>query len=181
MERWVEDIRMAIDLAEQSSSPDNDLLSTSLSDNSKSVQKLRTMTKVEEKTCFYCFSETAIRVRSAQLSILLVWCPFPYFFIDLEDFNHQCYSNLLTTLCSFHHQSTAGLSETLWEQECWIIKIPPGELFLGIFPHGTFHKQQRLFARISQLSFIWHGDVSWDLLPLLCCSFSAGNGSSLYL
>uniref|UniRef100_A0AAQ6A7N4 FERM, ARHGEF and pleckstrin domain-containing protein 1 n=1 Tax=Amphiprion ocellaris TaxID=80972 RepID=A0AAQ6A7N4_AMPOC len=33
MERWVEDIRMAIDLAEQSSSPNNDLLSTSLSDN----------------------------------------------------------------------------------------------------------------------------------------------------
>uniref|UniRef100_A0A8C4ESE0 FERM, ARHGEF and pleckstrin domain-containing protein 1 n=1 Tax=Dicentrarchus labrax TaxID=13489 RepID=A0A8C4ESE0_DICLA len=36
MERWVEDIRMAIDLAEQSSSPSTDLLSTSLSDNSKS-------------------------------------------------------------------------------------------------------------------------------------------------
>uniref|UniRef100_A0A671XVZ5 FERM, ARHGEF and pleckstrin domain-containing protein 1 n=1 Tax=Sparus aurata TaxID=8175 RepID=A0A671XVZ5_SPAAU len=36
MERWVEDIRMAIDLAEQSSSPNADLLSTSLSDNSKS-------------------------------------------------------------------------------------------------------------------------------------------------
>uniref|UniRef100_A0A3P8R1L1 FERM, ARHGEF and pleckstrin domain-containing protein 1 n=1 Tax=Astatotilapia calliptera TaxID=8154 RepID=A0A3P8R1L1_ASTCA len=36
MERWVEDIRMAIDLAEQSSSLNNDLLSTSLSDNSKS-------------------------------------------------------------------------------------------------------------------------------------------------
>ncbi|XP_030265967.1 FERM, ARHGEF and pleckstrin domain-containing protein 1-like isoform X2 [Sparus aurata] len=33
MERWVEDIRMAIDLAEQSSSPNADLLSTSLSDN----------------------------------------------------------------------------------------------------------------------------------------------------
>ncbi|XP_042077383.1 FERM, ARHGEF and pleckstrin domain-containing protein 1 isoform X5 [Haplochromis burtoni] len=33
MERWVEDIRMAIDLAEQSSSLNNDLLSTSLSDN----------------------------------------------------------------------------------------------------------------------------------------------------
>ncbi|XP_059184300.1 FERM, ARHGEF and pleckstrin domain-containing protein 1-like isoform X3 [Centropristis striata] len=33
MERWVEDIRMAIDLAEQSSSPTSDLLSTSLSDN----------------------------------------------------------------------------------------------------------------------------------------------------
>uniref|UniRef100_A0A3P8T9N4 FERM, ARHGEF and pleckstrin domain-containing protein 1 n=1 Tax=Amphiprion percula TaxID=161767 RepID=A0A3P8T9N4_AMPPE len=33
MERWVEDIRMAIDLAEQSISPNNDLLSTSLSDN----------------------------------------------------------------------------------------------------------------------------------------------------
>ncbi|KAM7375252.1 hypothetical protein PAMA_014376 [Pampus argenteus] len=33
MERWVEDIRMAIDLAEQSSSPHTDLLSTSLSDN----------------------------------------------------------------------------------------------------------------------------------------------------
>ncbi|KAM3585079.1 uncharacterized protein V6R79_006737 [Siganus canaliculatus] len=33
MERWVEDIRMAIDLAEQSTGPDNDLLSTSLSDN----------------------------------------------------------------------------------------------------------------------------------------------------
>ncbi|XP_061572130.1 FERM, ARHGEF and pleckstrin domain-containing protein 1-like [Cololabis saira] len=33
MERWVEDIRMAIDLAEQSSSPSADLLSTSPSDN----------------------------------------------------------------------------------------------------------------------------------------------------
>uniref|UniRef100_A0A669EDA3 FERM, ARHGEF and pleckstrin domain-containing protein 1 n=1 Tax=Oreochromis niloticus TaxID=8128 RepID=A0A669EDA3_ORENI len=33
MERWVEDIRMAIDLAEQSSGLNNDLLSTSLSDN----------------------------------------------------------------------------------------------------------------------------------------------------
>ncbi|XP_039649270.1 FERM, ARHGEF and pleckstrin domain-containing protein 1-like isoform X4 [Perca fluviatilis] len=33
MERWVEDIRMAIDLAEQTSSPNTDLLSTSLSDN----------------------------------------------------------------------------------------------------------------------------------------------------
>uniref|UniRef100_A0A8C4EJC2 FERM, ARHGEF and pleckstrin domain-containing protein 1 n=1 Tax=Dicentrarchus labrax TaxID=13489 RepID=A0A8C4EJC2_DICLA len=35
MERWVEDIRMAIDLAEQSSSPSTDLLSTSLSDNTE--------------------------------------------------------------------------------------------------------------------------------------------------
>lgn len=35
MERWVEDIRMAIDLAEQSSSPHTDLLSTSPTDNSK--------------------------------------------------------------------------------------------------------------------------------------------------
>lgn len=34
MERWVEDIRMAIDLAEQSSSLGADLLSTSLSNNS---------------------------------------------------------------------------------------------------------------------------------------------------
>ncbi|KAM9835759.1 FERM, ARHGEF and pleckstrin domain-containing protein 1-like isoform 2-T2 [Aulostomus maculatus] len=33
MERWVEDIRMAIDLAEQSSSPHTDLLSTSLPDS----------------------------------------------------------------------------------------------------------------------------------------------------
>ncbi|KAK5891094.1 hypothetical protein CgunFtcFv8_018385 [Champsocephalus gunnari] len=33
MERWVEDIRMAIDLAEQSSSPTSDLLSTSPTDN----------------------------------------------------------------------------------------------------------------------------------------------------
>ncbi|KAF7669204.1 hypothetical protein LDENG_00233340 [Lucifuga dentata] len=33
MEKWVEDIRMAIDLAEQSSSPHTDLLSISLSDN----------------------------------------------------------------------------------------------------------------------------------------------------
>lgn len=37
MERWIEDIRMAIDLAEQSSSPHTDLLSTSPSDNSESV------------------------------------------------------------------------------------------------------------------------------------------------
>uniref|UniRef100_A0A4W6DKB9 FERM, ARHGEF and pleckstrin domain-containing protein 1 n=1 Tax=Lates calcarifer TaxID=8187 RepID=A0A4W6DKB9_LATCA len=36
MERWVEDIRMAIDLAEQSSGLNTDLLSTGLSDNSKS-------------------------------------------------------------------------------------------------------------------------------------------------
>uniref|UniRef100_A0A667XSY9 FERM, ARHGEF and pleckstrin domain-containing protein 1 n=1 Tax=Myripristis murdjan TaxID=586833 RepID=A0A667XSY9_9TELE len=39
MERWVEDIRMAIDLAEQSSSPHADLLSTSLTDSSKSEQE----------------------------------------------------------------------------------------------------------------------------------------------
>lgn len=37
MERWVEDIRMAIDLAEQSSGPHTDLLATSLSDHSKSA------------------------------------------------------------------------------------------------------------------------------------------------
>ncbi|KAM4602229.1 FERM, ARHGEF and pleckstrin domain-containing protein 1-like isoform 2-T2 [Polymixia lowei] len=41
MERWVEDIRMAIDLAEQSSSPDDDLLSTSLSDNTRSLDLSR--------------------------------------------------------------------------------------------------------------------------------------------
>lgn len=35
MERWVEDIRMAIDLAEQSNSPQADLLTASLSENSK--------------------------------------------------------------------------------------------------------------------------------------------------
>lgn len=35
MERWVEDIRMAIDLAEQSSSPNVELLSTSPPDTSK--------------------------------------------------------------------------------------------------------------------------------------------------
>lgn len=35
MERWLEDIRMAIDLAEQSISPNTDLLSASLPDNSK--------------------------------------------------------------------------------------------------------------------------------------------------
>ncbi|KAF3857095.1 hypothetical protein F7725_008954 [Dissostichus mawsoni] len=39
MERWVEDIRMAIDLAEQSSSPTSDLLSTSPTDNSESDYK----------------------------------------------------------------------------------------------------------------------------------------------
>uniref|UniRef100_A0A7N9AQV2 FERM, ARHGEF and pleckstrin domain-containing protein 1 n=1 Tax=Mastacembelus armatus TaxID=205130 RepID=A0A7N9AQV2_9TELE len=39
MERWVEDIRLAIDLAEQSSSPDTDLLSSSLSENSKSLSE----------------------------------------------------------------------------------------------------------------------------------------------
>uniref|UniRef100_A0A673C2D6 FERM, ARHGEF and pleckstrin domain-containing protein 1 n=1 Tax=Sphaeramia orbicularis TaxID=375764 RepID=A0A673C2D6_9TELE len=38
MERWVEDIRMAIDLAEQSSSPHTDLLSTSPIDNSKTQE-----------------------------------------------------------------------------------------------------------------------------------------------
>ncbi|XP_045914553.1 FERM, ARHGEF and pleckstrin domain-containing protein 1-like [Micropterus dolomieu] len=38
MERWVEDIRMAIDLAEQSSSTNTDLLSTSLSDNKLSEE-----------------------------------------------------------------------------------------------------------------------------------------------
>lgn len=35
MEQWVEDIRMAIDLAEQSSVPDAGLLSTSPADNSE--------------------------------------------------------------------------------------------------------------------------------------------------
>ncbi|MEQ2180778.1 hypothetical protein GOODEAATRI_004892, partial [Goodea atripinnis] len=35
MERWVEDIRMAIDLAEQNSNPNTDLLSTSPPENSK--------------------------------------------------------------------------------------------------------------------------------------------------
>lgn len=40
MERWVEDIRMAIDLAEQSSGPHADLLATSLSDHSKSAALL---------------------------------------------------------------------------------------------------------------------------------------------
>uniref|UniRef100_A0A7N6ATV9 FERM, ARHGEF and pleckstrin domain-containing protein 1 n=1 Tax=Anabas testudineus TaxID=64144 RepID=A0A7N6ATV9_ANATE len=44
MERWVEDIRMAIDLAEQSSSPNTDLLSTSPSDNSESQES-------EEELC----------------------------------------------------------------------------------------------------------------------------------
>lgn len=36
MERWLEDIRMAIDLAEQSISPNTDLFSASLPDDSKS-------------------------------------------------------------------------------------------------------------------------------------------------
>lgn len=35
MERWLEDIRMAIDLAEQSISPNTDLFSAGLPDNSK--------------------------------------------------------------------------------------------------------------------------------------------------
>lgn len=37
MERWLEDIRMAIDLAEQGSGPLTDLLSPGLADNSKST------------------------------------------------------------------------------------------------------------------------------------------------
>lgn len=36
MERWLEDIRMAIDLAEQSISPNTDLFSVGLPDNSES-------------------------------------------------------------------------------------------------------------------------------------------------
>ena len=40
MERWVEDIRMAIDLAEQSSSPNTDLLFSGLPDNSKFCPRL---------------------------------------------------------------------------------------------------------------------------------------------
>uniref|UniRef100_A0A7N8XKT9 FERM, ARHGEF and pleckstrin domain-containing protein 1 n=1 Tax=Mastacembelus armatus TaxID=205130 RepID=A0A7N8XKT9_9TELE len=50
MERWVEDIRLAIDLAEQSSSPDTDLLSSSLSENSKSYQ-YRTLQEMEDELC----------------------------------------------------------------------------------------------------------------------------------
>uniref|UniRef100_A0A665T984 FERM, ARHGEF and pleckstrin domain-containing protein 1 n=1 Tax=Echeneis naucrates TaxID=173247 RepID=A0A665T984_ECHNA len=46
MERWVEDIRMAIDLAEQSSSPSTDLLSTSLPDNSNGAEQ-----ESEEELC----------------------------------------------------------------------------------------------------------------------------------
>uniref|UniRef100_A0A4W6DJ86 FERM, ARHGEF and pleckstrin domain-containing protein 1 n=1 Tax=Lates calcarifer TaxID=8187 RepID=A0A4W6DJ86_LATCA len=46
MERWVEDIRMAIDLAEQSSGLNTDLLSTGLSDNSKSTEQ-----ESEEELC----------------------------------------------------------------------------------------------------------------------------------
>ncbi|KAM8873117.1 FERM, ARHGEF and pleckstrin domain-containing protein 1-like [Synchiropus picturatus] len=38
MEKWLEDIRMAVDLAEQSSSPPTDLLSPALTDNSKSSE-----------------------------------------------------------------------------------------------------------------------------------------------
>ncbi|XP_028256060.1 FERM, ARHGEF and pleckstrin domain-containing protein 1-like isoform X2 [Parambassis ranga] len=50
MERWVEDIRMAIDLAEQSSSPGADLLSTSLSDN-KLSEDGGTEQESEEELC----------------------------------------------------------------------------------------------------------------------------------
>ncbi|KAG7239325.1 hypothetical protein INR49_029290 [Caranx melampygus] len=50
MERWVEDIRMAIDLAEQSSSPDTDLLSTSLSDN-KLLEDSGAEQESEEELC----------------------------------------------------------------------------------------------------------------------------------
>ncbi|XP_035533431.1 FERM, ARHGEF and pleckstrin domain-containing protein 1-like isoform X3 [Morone saxatilis] len=50
MERWVEDIRMAIDLAEQSSSPNTDLLSTSISDN-KLSEDGGTELESEEELC----------------------------------------------------------------------------------------------------------------------------------
>uniref|UniRef100_A0A7N9ANG3 FERM, ARHGEF and pleckstrin domain-containing protein 1 n=1 Tax=Mastacembelus armatus TaxID=205130 RepID=A0A7N9ANG3_9TELE len=49
MERWVEDIRLAIDLAEQSSSPDTDLLSSSLSENSKSA--IYSEQEMEDELC----------------------------------------------------------------------------------------------------------------------------------
>ncbi|XP_069377539.1 FERM, ARHGEF and pleckstrin domain-containing protein 1 isoform X2 [Paralichthys olivaceus] len=48
MERWVEDIRMAIDLAEQSSSPSDDLLSTSLTDNKLSEDGVAEQESEEE-------------------------------------------------------------------------------------------------------------------------------------
>lgn len=41
MERWLEDIRMAIDLAEQSISPNTDLLSDGLPGNSKPIYYVR--------------------------------------------------------------------------------------------------------------------------------------------
>uniref|UniRef100_A0A665T8Y4 FERM, ARHGEF and pleckstrin domain-containing protein 1 n=1 Tax=Echeneis naucrates TaxID=173247 RepID=A0A665T8Y4_ECHNA len=50
MERWVEDIRMAIDLAEQSSSPSTDLLSTSLPDN-KLLEDSGAEQESEEELC----------------------------------------------------------------------------------------------------------------------------------
>uniref|UniRef100_A0A3Q1K3M6 FERM, ARHGEF and pleckstrin domain-containing protein 1 n=1 Tax=Anabas testudineus TaxID=64144 RepID=A0A3Q1K3M6_ANATE len=50
MERWVEDIRMAIDLAEQSSSPNTDLLSTSPSDN-KLIEDGGAEQESEEELC----------------------------------------------------------------------------------------------------------------------------------
>ncbi|XP_016894044.1 FERM, ARHGEF and pleckstrin domain-containing protein 1-like isoform X3 [Cynoglossus semilaevis] len=50
MERWVEDIRMAIDLAEHSSSPGTDLLSTSLSDN-KLLDDSAVEQESEEELC----------------------------------------------------------------------------------------------------------------------------------
>ncbi|GAA6227604.1 FERM, RhoGEF and pleckstrin domain-containing protein 1-like isoform X2 [Lates japonicus] len=50
MERWVEDIRMAIDLAEQSSSLNTDLLSTGLSDN-KLLEDSGAEQESEEELC----------------------------------------------------------------------------------------------------------------------------------
>ncbi|XP_077430231.1 FERM, ARHGEF and pleckstrin domain-containing protein 1-like isoform X2 [Vanacampus margaritifer] len=50
MERWVEDIRMAIDLAEQSNGPHMDLLSTSPSDN-KLLEEGGADHESEEETC----------------------------------------------------------------------------------------------------------------------------------
>ncbi|XP_069020159.1 FERM, ARHGEF and pleckstrin domain-containing protein 1-like isoform X1 [Embiotoca jacksoni] len=48
MERWVEDIRMAIDLAEQSSSPSSDLLSTTFPDNKLSEDAAAELESEEE-------------------------------------------------------------------------------------------------------------------------------------
>ncbi len=88
---------MAIDLAEQSSSPNNDLLSTSLSDNSQSAQNERKLLlfspqRVKQNInntnnkCSFPFLCLKLSLNQHRTRVEVV---FLQFFIDLEDFNYQ--------------------------------------------------------------------------------------------